>query len=160
MTINSIDLPRLLEKAIALAVKAHRGQIDKAGQPYILHPIRVMSAMDSVEEKMAAVLHDVIEDSPMNLDGLRLEGFPEAVVAAVDSLTRRPGETYTDFIARACLNPIARRVKRADLLDNLDVTRIDRLTDRDLNRMAKYHRALRQLDNFPAANAIGDKMQN
>ena len=134
-----------LEKAIALAVEAHQSQTDKAGQPYILHPLRVMMNMDSDEERMAAILHDVVEDSAVTLDQLRRDGFPEPVIKTVDCLTRREGESYPDFITRASLDPIARKVKRADLLDNLDITRINNLTDRDLTRLSKYHRALKQI---------------
>lgn len=136
----------LLEKAISLAVEVHQGQTDKAGRPYILHPLRVMAAVYSDEEKMAAVLHDVVEDSELTIDLLRQEGFPDTVVNAVNCLTRRDGEDYFDFIVRAGLDPMARKVKRADLLDNMDLTRIEKLTDKDLKRVAKYHRAFALLE--------------
>ncbi len=130
-----------LEDAIALAVRAHRGQTDKAGAPYVLHVLRVMLRMPDETAMTAAVLHDVVEDTPHTLDGLRAAGFSEAVVDAVDALTRRGGETYEAFVRRAGRNPVARLVKRADLEDNMDLRRIARPTDKDLARLRKYRAA-------------------
>ena len=130
-----------LEKAILIAVKAHHGQADKAGDPYILHPLKVMSAMSSEEEKMAAVLHDVLEDTALTMETLRKEGFSEEVIQAVDCLTRKKHESYEDFIERIRLNPIARKVKIADLEDNMDIKRIKEPKDEDWERLKKYHRA-------------------
>lgn len=131
-----------LEKAILLATQAHAKirQKDKAGKPYILHPLRIMVRMRTEAEMMAAVLHDVVEDTGWTLDALRKEGFPEEVVEAVDCLTQRKGEAYKDFIERLKPNLIARRVKLADLEDNMDVKRITRLSDRDTQRINKYLR--------------------
>jgi (p)ppGpp synthase/HD superfamily hydrolase len=134
-----------LEDAILLAANAHRGQTDKAGAPYILHPLRMMLRMQTDAERMAAVLHDVVEDTPWTLDGLRAEGFPDEVMEAVDRLTRREGEPYDDFMRRAAEHPIARRVKIADLEDNLDVRRIAHVTEKDAERLTRYHRAWRSL---------------
>ncbi len=134
-----------LEDAIALAVQAHRGQKDRAGAPYILHPLRVMFRVETDAEKMAAVLHDVVEDTGWSLDDLRVEGFPEEVVAAVDHLTRRDGEGYDDFVRRAAAHPVARRVKIADLEDNMDVRRTGTVTAEDTERLTRYHRAWRSL---------------
>jgi (p)ppGpp synthase/HD superfamily hydrolase len=131
-----------LERAISIALEAHAGQHDKAGQPYILHPLRVMLALNGPEERIAAVLHDVVEDSDWTLDRLRGEGFSESVIAAVDSLTRRDSETYEEFVQRASRDPVGRAVKRADLLDNLDLSRIASPSQRDHERVAKYRRAL------------------
>ncbi len=136
----------MLEKAITVAAKAHDGQKDKAGQPYILHPLRVMMAMDDEVHMTVAVLHDVVEDSPMTADDLRDRGFPEDVVVAVDHLSRRDGEDYLDFVRRSAQNHIARKVKRADLMDNMDTSRISDVTDRDRERMGRYQMALRILD--------------
>ena len=129
-----------LEKAILIAVQAHTaaGQEDKAGAPYILHPLRVMLRMTTEAEMMAAVLHDVVEDTGWTLDGLRREGFPEEVVEAVDCLTRKEGETYDAFISRAGRNDLARRVKLADLEDNMDVKRMRALTEGDAHRLNRY----------------------
>jgi (p)ppGpp synthase/HD superfamily hydrolase len=134
-----------LEEAIGIAVQAHRGQTDKAGAPYILHPLRMMFAVQTDAERMAAVLHDVVEDTDWTLDALRERGFPEHVVTAVDHLTRREGESYEAFVLRAAAHPVARRVKVADLEDNMDVRRTGTVSADDLERLAKYHRAWRLL---------------
>jgi len=103
-----------LERAIAIAARAHEGQVDKAGVPYILHPLRMMLSVDTPEARMAAVLHDVVEDTPVTLEQLRAEGFPDSVIEAVRTLTKRDGEDYDAFIRRVGPNPIARQVKPAD----------------------------------------------
>lgn len=131
-----------LEDAIILAASAHRGQRDKAGRPYILHPLRMMLRLQTDEERLVAVLHDVVEDSDVTLDDLRRQGYGERIVAAVDHLTRREGESYDDFVARAAADPLARAVKVADLEDNLDTTRLAEITERDQERLARYQRAL------------------
>lgn len=127
-----------LERAIAIATQAHAGQVDKAGEPYIEHPLRVMRAMTTEPERIVAVLHDVVEDTTVTLEQLRDEGFSEDVLAAVDALTKRPGESRMQAAARAKLNPIARRVKLADNADNQDMTRIANPTDKDRARIAEY----------------------
>ena len=92
---------------------AHRGQRDKAGEPYILHPLRVMHAVCGFHERMAAVLHDVVEDTSVTLDELRRRGFPQAVVAAIDALSRRAGEPYLAFIDRDFTTPHVGEFDRA-----------------------------------------------
>lgn len=134
-----------LERAVALAAEAHAGQQDKVGEAYILHPLRVMLAVRTTEERIVGVLHDVVEDTPWTLDGLRAEGFSPAVVEAVDALTRREGEDYFDFVLRAGAHPLARPVKVADLRDNLDLTRIAAPTQRDYDRCERYRQALELL---------------
>jgi (p)ppGpp synthase/HD superfamily hydrolase len=134
-----------LERAILIAAQAHLGQRDKAGAPYILHPLRMMMRMESEPAMIAAVLHDVVEDSEWTLEQLRGEGFSEDVLQAVDCLTSREGETYDEFIARVRASAIARRVKIADLEDNMNVKRIGEITPKDLARIEKYHRAWRAL---------------
>ena len=135
----------MLETAIRLAVEAHSGQQDKSGAPYILHPLRLMLTMDTPAERMAAVLHDVVEDTAWTLEALRREGFSEEVVEAVACLTRQEGESYDAFIERAAQHPIARRVKLADLEDNMDVRRLHDLTKKDQSRLARYLKAWRRL---------------
>jgi len=127
-----------LERAIAIATEAHAGQVDKAGQPYILHPIRVMLRMNSSTEMMAAVLHDVVEDSSVTLEFLRAEGFPPEVLSAVDALTKRRGESRIDAAHRAKQDPIARGVKLADNAENMDLSRIAKPTERDYARLEEY----------------------
>lgn len=131
-----------LERAIELAVLAHKGQIDKAGAPYILHPLRVMLRLEGAEERIVAVLHDVVEDSGWTLDKLRAEGFSDEVISAIDAVTRVPGESYEAFIARAANSKTGRRVKLADLEDNCDLSRLPRVTEQDLERCRKYERAI------------------
>ena len=113
-----------LEAAIALACRAHTGQTDKAGAPYILHPLRLMLKFADQDVRMAAVLHDVVEDGGVTWDDLRKLGVPANVIAAVDGLTRREDESYEAFIGRAAQDPLARRVKIEDVRDNMDLTRI------------------------------------
>ncbi|WPB75098.1 GTP pyrophosphokinase [Archangium violaceum] len=134
-----------LEDAIALAVEAHRGQRDKAGQTYILHPLRVMMRLETDTERMVAILHDVVEDTPWTLERLRGLGYPEEVLSALDCLTKREGETYEAFIERVLPHPLARRVKRADLEDNMDVRRLLAVTPRDAERLARYRAAWARL---------------
>ena len=134
-----------LEDAIALAVEAHKGQRDKAGQTYILHPLRAMMRLETETERMVAVLHDVVEDSPWTLERLRALGYPEEVLGALDCLTKREGESYEAFIERVLPHPLARRVKRADLEDNMDVRRLPAVTAKDAERLARYRAAWARL---------------
>jgi (p)ppGpp synthase/HD superfamily hydrolase len=128
-------------RAVSIAAQAHGEQVDKHGAPYILHPLRVMMRMGTEEAMMAAVLHDVVEDSAWTLEALRAEGFPEEVLQAVDRLTKRDGENYESFVERVMEDPLARLVKLADLEDNMDPKRIRQITERDWERLQKYHRA-------------------
>ena len=136
-----------LERAIAIAAEAHAGQKDRAGAPYILHPIRLMIQMDSEDAMMAAVLHDVVENSTWTLDDLRKEGFSNEVLNAVDSLTHRDkeGENYWDYIQRAKSDPIAIKVKLADLEDNLNPDRLNAVTEKDEKRFDRYRKAQKML---------------
>jgi len=127
-----------LERAIAIAVDAHRGQKDKSSAPYILHPLRVMARVDTEAEKIVAVLHDVVEDTDWTFDDLRKEGFSQEVIQAIDCVTKRVGEPYEDFVKRSASNPLARRVKIADLEDNMDIRRIKTVTAQDMERFNKY----------------------
>lgn len=134
-----------LERAIALAATAHEGQTDKAGAPYILHALRVMLRLETTEERIAAVLHDIVEDCGWTLDQLHAQGFPEPAIQAIDSVTRRDSETYEEFVLRAKADPIGRRVKLADLADNSDLSRLAQITDRDRARLEKYRLATEAL---------------
>jgi (p)ppGpp synthase/HD superfamily hydrolase len=134
-----------LERAIEIAATAHAGQQDKAGAPYILHPLRVMLAQKQPAQRIAAILHDVVEDTPWTLEQLRAEGFSDDVLSAVDALTKREGEDYFAFVDRAGRDPVARAVKIADIRDNMDVSRIAGVTDRDRERLEKYRQALVRL---------------
>lgn len=143
---TNAPLDHLLRRAVALAEQQHAGQVDKAGRPYIDHPKRVMGAMQTDAERIVAVLHDVIEDGDVTLAQLADEGFPRYLLDALDAVTRRAGETYEAFVARAALDPIGRQVKIADLRDNADLSRIAAPTEKDRARTEKYRRALAQLE--------------
>jgi hypothetical protein len=139
----------MLERAIALAAMAHAGQVDKAGSPYILHPLRMMLRLSRPEDRIVAVLHDVVEDTDWTLERLRGEGFSDEIVAAVDSVTNREGESYDDFVLRAATNPIGRRVKLADLEDNSDLSRLgSTITEKDRVRLEKYRKAIALLSAY------------
>ncbi len=127
-----------LEKAIEIAAVNHAGDTDKAGAPYLLHPLRLMFAVRTKHEMMAAVLHDVVEDTPVSLEDLEREGFHVDVITAVDALTKKPGESRIEAAKRAGLNPIARNVKLADVTDNMDLKRISEPNDKDFERLKEY----------------------
>jgi (p)ppGpp synthase/HD superfamily hydrolase len=132
-----------LERAIAIAAEAHAGQVDKAGAPYVLHSLRMMLRMASNDERIVAVLHDVCEDCPgWTMERLRSEGFPEHLIEALRSVTKRDGEDYEGFVRRAAANRIGRQVKLADLHDNCDLSRIAAPSERDFERIDKYRRAI------------------
>lgn len=142
-----------LDRALVLALVAHSGETDKAGETYIRHPLRVMQAMDTETERIVALLHDVVEDSECTLDEIEQE-FNEEIRDAVDCLTKdederkqMDGTTYylEKFIPRAAENDIARKVKRVDIKDNMDLTRLSEVTEEDLDRLQKYHKALQKL---------------
>lgn len=135
------DFDELREKAMQIAIKVHRGQLDKGGNDYINHPIRVSENCNSGDEKVVALLHDTIEDGDITADYLLMQGFPHDIVDAVLSVSRKRGEDYFDFIQRCKANPIGRRVKIVDLKDNMDITRLKELTEKDINRLKKYHKA-------------------
>jgi (p)ppGpp synthase/HD superfamily hydrolase len=135
-----------LERAIAIAAEAHRGQVDKAGEPYLLHPMRVMLRVEGERERLVALLHDVVEDGPgWTLDRVRSEGFAEEVVRAVERLTKREGEPYDAAIERAAADPLARQVKLADLEDNMRLARIAHPSEHDVARLERYRRAYTRL---------------
>jgi (p)ppGpp synthase/HD superfamily hydrolase len=138
--------PPLIELALHRALKAYGGKVDKAGKPYILHPLRLASRLDDPISQSAALLHDVIEDSDTTEDDLREDGFPESVISAVVALTRRNGETYEAFIDRVRIHPLARKIKLLDIEDNMNLLRLNAVTEKDLQRIAKYHRAWKRLD--------------
>lgn len=128
----------MLKKAISLAEKAHQGQVDKGGHPYIGHPKRVMENCETTEEKIVAMLHDVMEDTDYTADDLRKEGFSEEIITTLFCLTHQEGEGYMEYIERICENSLAVRVKYADLQDNMDLSRIPDPTEKDLARLEKY----------------------
>jgi len=138
-----------LERAIEIAVQAHKGTSDKGGSPYILHPLAVMHNLDRDDEKIVGVLHDVVEDTQWTFEKLLDEGFSVTVVDALRSVTKQEGgEDYFDFIQRAKKNPLGRKVKIADIQHNMDVTRIKVISDKDATRLNKYKKALEILISY------------
>ncbi len=139
------DLDALFARAKAIATKAHAGQVDKAGKPYITHPLRVAAALDDPRARIVGVLHDTVEDTEVTLDQLREEGFPEDIVAAVDAISQRDGEAREDYYVRVLANPIAVAAKIADVTDNMDPSRIAHPTPKDEARLARYAKLLPRL---------------
>jgi (p)ppGpp synthase/HD superfamily hydrolase len=132
----------LVERAIHRALEAHSGQKEENGRPYLLHPLRLMLRMDTEQEMAAAVLHDVVEDTDITLEDLRAEGFPEEVLAAVALLTHDKRKVpYRKYVERIAANPVARKVKLADLEDNLNVLRLRKLGVRETLRLKQYFEA-------------------
>ena len=132
----------MLELALSIATKAHRGQFDKAGIDYIEHPIFVASQVDSEEEKAVALLHDVIEDSSVTAEELLNAGLPETVVTAVQILSKKKGQDYQTYLKTVKSNPLARAVKLADLKHNSDLLRLETITGKDLGGLEKYKKAI------------------
>lgn len=135
----------LQAKALQIAEKAHTGQFDKGGKPYIQHPLAVAALVDTEDEKIVALLHDVVEDSAITLEDLSAAGFPVLIVEAVKAITKTPGLDYWEYLDSVKANPIARRVKMADLRHNMDLSRLSTVTDKEMQRMEKYQKALRFL---------------
>ncbi|MCH7312924.1 guanosine-3',5'-bis(diphosphate) 3'-pyrophosphohydrolase [Acinetobacter sp. ANC 3882] len=127
-----------LEQAIAFAAQQHSGQVDKANVPYILHPLRVMLNVPSIEHKIVAVLHDVLEDTETSIDDLYRLGFEPQIIEAIVALTKQKGESRIEAAQRTVQNPLARVVKLADITDNMDLSRIQSPTIKDFERMKQY----------------------
>ena len=134
-----------LQRAIEIAVSAHKTQKRKDGSPYILHPLRLMMTVESDDEKMVAVLHDVVEDTEVTFSDLEAEGFSMQVLDALRLVTHEPGQAYEDYIADIKPNDIARSVKLADLKDNGNLYALPQIGSKDLTRFEKYHRAFKTL---------------
>jgi hypothetical protein len=132
-------------RAAMIAAEAHLGQFDKAGAPYFFHPMHLAAAARETDERTAALLHDVVEDTPWTLEALSREGCPERVLRALDALTRRKGESYEAFIERIAKDRLATRVKLLDLAHNSDLSRLAAPTDADRERVEKYRRSSARL---------------
>lgn len=135
----------MFNKALLLATKAHAGQVDKAGKPYLLHPIAVADMLKAEEEKIVALLHDVVEDTSLTLIDLRNEGFPDRIVEAVDAITKSSGISYEEYLQRVKQNPLALAVKIADMTHNMDLSRIANPTQKDYARVEKYKKLIKEL---------------
>lgn len=133
----------MLNKALTIAYKAHSGQTDKAGAPYILHPMRVALHCQTEDEKIVALLHDVVEDTPITLEELKAEGFSDELLNALKCLTKVKGEDYKTFIERVSTNSLATKVKIQDLKDNMDISR---LNGKPHWKLGTYREALEYLE--------------
>ena len=131
----------MLNKAIEIAAKAHAGQFDIGGSPYILHPLRLMMNCENEITRICAILHDVVEDTDITFNNLENEGFSDEILTALDCLTKRDGESYDDFIGRVLTNETACYVKLLDLKDNMDLERIQNPSEEDIRRIKKYRLA-------------------
>jgi (p)ppGpp synthase/HD superfamily hydrolase len=147
-----------LTTAIKIACEVHANQKDKAGEPYILHPLRLMQRLKGKETMMVAILHDVIEDSQLDLGFLEAEGFDKRIVNAVDAITKRTNESYQDFIERLSINEMAVKVKIEDIKDNLDLTRLSSVDEKDMERIKRYHKALIFLEKI-GVQKVGDRVE-
>ena len=135
----------MTNKAMVLAYEAHQGQYDKSGLPYVFHPFHLAEQMDTEEAVTAALLHDVVEDTDYTLEDLRSMGFPDTVTDALALLTHDPSVPYMEYVERLKSNPIARSVKLADLTHNSDLSRLPVVTEKDLERVEKYRKAMKLL---------------
>ena len=138
------------EKAYKIAKKAHLGQVDKAGEDYIKHPEKVASFVKTDEEKAVAYLHDVIEDTELTLENLYEYDFSKEVIEAVDIITKKRGEDYQSYLNSVKKNKLARAVKLADLRHNSNLTRLTKVTEKDIERKEKYQKAINFLNSYRA----------
>ena len=138
---------KLTRLASKIAYKAHEGQTDKAGVPYIFHPIHIAEQMDSEESCIVALLHDVIEDSDITLEILS-KYFNDDIITALRVLTKKENDDYVMYIKRVKTNKLATKVKIKDLEHNRDLTRLDEVTDKDRKRSLKYWEAIRYLEDI------------
>lgn len=145
----------MTKKALLLAWDAHRGQWDKSGLPYILHPCHLAEQMEDELTCTTALLHDVVEDTDWTLEALALEGFPAPVLEAPALLTRDPAAPYLDYVRALSVDPIARAVKLADLRHNSDLTRLETVTERDRMRVETYQKALVLLEGSASGPSDG-----
>ncbi len=134
------------KRAMALCFEAHKEQKDKSGMPYVFHPFHLAEEMETEDETVAALLHDVAEDTDITLEEIREMGFSEAVMEALRLLTHEPGTPYMEYVRKIKENPVARAVKQADLKHNSDLTRLDNVDEKALKRVEKYKEALKILE--------------
>jgi (p)ppGpp synthase/HD superfamily hydrolase len=150
-----------LERAIEIATQAHEGQVDKAGNAYIGHPLRVMAMGKTEQEKIAGVLHDIVEDTPWTFEMLEAEGFAPEIIAALKCVTKiSENEDYDDFIERVKKNPLAVAVKINDLTDNMDIRRLPYLSDKDVKRLKKYLKAYKKLVGEPVYSVYACRQEH
>ena len=150
-----------LERAIEIATQTHEGQVDKAGNAYIGHPLRVMAMGKTEQEKIAGVLHDIVEDTPWTFEMLEAEGFDPEIIAALKCVTKiSENEDYDSFIERVKKNPLAVAVKINDLTDNMDIRRLPYLSDKDVKRLKKYLKAYKKLVGEPVYSVYACRQEH
>jgi (p)ppGpp synthase/HD superfamily hydrolase len=150
-----------LERAIQIAVEAHRGQTDRVGVPYVAHLFSVMDRGKTLDEKIVGVLHDLVEDTSWTLDDLRAEGFSENIIEAIRCISKiTDDEDYEEYIERVKSNALAIKVKLNDLLDNMNILRYEQLTERDLKRLNKYLKVYKELNDLLVAMPQIPQMPN
>ena len=131
----------MTKKALKLTYEVHKDQVDKSGMPYVFHPFHLAEQMEDEISTVVALLHDVVEDSKYTLADLVERGFSEPVIKSLDLLTHRSSDSYMEYIEKLSIDPVARKVKLADLEHNSDLSRLDKLTEKDRNRVEKYRKA-------------------
>ncbi|MGN0442091.1 MAG: HD domain-containing protein [Acutalibacteraceae bacterium] len=132
----------LTKKALKISFNAHKNQVDKSGMPYVFHPFHLAEQMDDEYSVCVALLHDVVEDTDITIEELIIEGFPKEVINAIELMTHSDSVPYLDYVKIIKNNPIARKVKLADLMHNSDLSRLDKIDDKVLERVAKYKKAI------------------
>ena len=137
----------LTKKALKLCFEAHRDQTDKSGIPYVFHPFHLAEQMDTEESTIVALLHDIVEDTDYSLADLTAMGFPNSVIDALSLMTHDPKVPYMEYVQRISANPLATKVKLADLRHNSDVTRLATIDEKTLARVEKYAQAIKLLEN-------------
>ena len=136
----------MTKAALALCYAAHKDQVDKSGLPYVFHPFHLAEQMESEKETCVALLHDVMEDSAYTAEDIRAAGMSDEVLEALALMTHDPKVPYMDYVSQLADNPLARKVKLADLRHNSDTSRLDTVSERDLERVAKYAQAVALLE--------------
>lgn len=132
----------LTKKALRISFEAHKNQTDKSGMPYVYHPFHLAEQMDDELSTCVALLHDVVEDTDITLDELRSRGFPDEVTEALSLMTHSDDVPYLDYVRAMKDNPIARKVKLADLAHNSDLTRLDEIDEKAIERVNNYKQAI------------------
>ena len=136
----------MTKKALKLCFEAHRDQIDKSGMPYVFHPFHLAEQMDTETSTIVALLHDVIEDTNYTLQDLKEMGFPNNVIDALALMTHDPQVPYMDYVQAIGTNPLATKVKLEDLKHNSNLSRLDKVDQKALERVEKYRKAIQYLE--------------
>ena len=150
----------IVNAALRFAFKAHEGQLDRSGIPYVNHPLHLAEQMDTEDETVVALLHDIIEDTEYTADDLSALGISEAALEAILLLTHDDAVPYLDYVRKLKDNPLARKVKIADLRHNYDLTRLEEVTEKDIARFRKYWSALRLLFSLRGIDAYAEEDQD